>query len=163
MLGMRFFALRDVPYLTSSWKDRLLTLELLQRRIWATICSSITSVTLTALFIVSSNQLASAQTVSYKRQIAPIFATSCNACHSGPSPQSALNISTYSALSKGGRRGKAIIPGDPSKSLLVQFIDGTKQPRMPIGGTLKAAEIALIVKWVREGAKVDGDANATTT
>src|SRR5216683_3781134 len=99
---------------------------------------------LTAIFSVASQ--ASAQSVSFKKQIAPIFAASCNACHSGPNPQSGLNISTFAALSKGGRRGKSIIAGDPSKSLLVQYIDGTKQPRMPIGGSLKVAEIDLIKK-----------------
>ena len=118
---------------------------------------------LLALSLITTAQYANAQTISYKKQIAPIFAASCKACHSGPNPQSGLDISTYAALSKGGRRGKSITPGDPSKSLLVQYIDGTKQPRMPIGGALKASEIALVVKWVKEGAKVDGDANATTT
>src|SRR5438874_5865547 len=97
---------------------------------------------LTAIFSLANQ--ATAQTVSYKRQIAPIFAASCNACHSGPNAQSGFNISTYTTLSKGGRRGKAVIPADPSKSLLVQYIDGTKQPRMPIGGALKTTEIALI-------------------
>src|SRR5258708_39288134 len=103
-------------------------------------------------------QHSASQTVSFRKLIAPSFAASCNACHSGPTPQSGLNIPTYAALSKGGRRGKSIIAGDPSKSLLVQYIEGAKQPRMPIGGSLKAAEIDLIKKWVKEGAKTDGDA-----
>src|SRR5258706_7992196 len=111
---------------------------------------------LTVIFSMASQ--ATAQTVSFKKQIAPIFAASCNACHSGPNPQSGFNISTYAALSKGGRRGKAVIAGDPSKSVLVQYIDGAKQPRMPIGGSPNVAEIDLIKKWVKEGAKTDGDA-----
>ena len=49
--------------------------------------------------IISMSIQATAQTVSFKKQIAPIFAASCNACHSGPNAQSGLNISTYAALS----------------------------------------------------------------
>src|SRR5689334_11119709 len=93
--------------------------------------------------------------ISYRKQVAPIFAASCNACHGGPNPQSAFNLTTFAGLMKGGRRGKAITPGDPVKSLLVQYVNGTKQPRMPIGGQLKADEIALITRWVKEGAKSD--------
>src|SRR5947208_2041722 len=89
--------------------------------------------------------------VSYSKQIAPIFATSCNACHGGASPQSLLSMTTYAALMKGGRRGKEIVAGVPAKSLLVQYIEGTKQPRMPIGGALKPAEITVIRKWIAEG------------
>ena len=101
--------------------------------------------------------------LSYTKQIAPIFAASCNACHGGAAPQSKLILTTYAALMKGGRRGAEVVAGNPAKSLLVQYIEGTKQPRMPIGGALKPAEIAAIRRWISEGAKVDGDANATTS
>jgi len=98
--------------------------------------------------------------ISYKRQIAPILAANCNACHSGPGAQSGLTTSTHAALLKGGRRGKAVVPGDPGASLLVQYIDGSRQPRMPIGGALKTAEIALIRSWIAQGARTDGEAAA---
>src|SRR5947209_3370278 len=57
--------------------------------------------------------------VSYRKQIAPLFASSCNACHGGASPQSGLALTTYAALLKGGRRGKPVVPGNPTASLLV--------------------------------------------
>src|SRR5262245_32053598 len=102
--------------------------------------------------LISSVSLAStsndAQSVSYRKQVAPILATSCVACHGANSPQSGLGLQNFAALTKGGRRGKSIVPGNPNASLLAQFIDGTKQPRMPIGGALKPAEIAVIKKWI---------------
>ena len=98
--------------------------------------------------------------MSYRRQIAPIFAANCNACHSKAAPQSGLDSTSYAALLKGGKRGKTVIPGNPKGSLLVQYIDGTRQPRMPIGGALNAAEIAQIKKWVAEGARTDGEPSA---
>ncbi len=66
--------------------------------------------------------------VSYRKQVAPIFASSCNACHSGSAPQSGLALTSYVAILKGGRRGKAIVPGNPATSLLIQYDDGTKHP-----------------------------------
>ncbi len=118
---------------------------------------------LTVVFAAISSNVSSQTQISYKKQIAPIFAASCNACHGGAAPQSQLNLTTYAKLIKGGRRGKEIVPGNPGQSLLVQYIEGTKQPRMPIGGALKPTEIALIRKWISERAKLDGDANSTTT
>jgi WD40 repeat protein len=96
------------------------------------------------------------QGVSYRRQVAPILAANCNACHAKANPQSGLDSTTFAALMKGGKRGKSIVAGDPKRSLLIQYIEGTKQPRMPIGGALKPEEIALIRKWIAEGAKSDG-------
>lgn len=117
---------------------------------------------LSIISLLACASIASAQTkpaaVSYKKQIAPIFAMSCNACHSAATPQSKLNTTTYATLLTGGSRGKAILPGNPDKSLVVEYVEGRKQPKMPIGGSLKPAEIALIRRWITEGAKTDGEA-----
>lgn len=101
--------------------------------------------------------------VSFRKQVAPLFASSCNACHGGSTPQSGLNLTTYALVMKGGRRGKTVVAGNPRQSLLVQYVDGTRQPRMPVGGQLKPVEIAMITRWIREGAKVDGDATAVAS
>ncbi|MEP6756210.1 MAG: hypothetical protein ABJA67_11970 [Chthonomonadales bacterium] len=103
---------------------------------------------------------AQAQTVSYKRQIAPIFASNCNGCHNAKTPQSKLTTENFHGLSTGGRRGKCLVPGKSVDSLLIQFVDGRKTPRMPVGGSLKPAEIALLAKWIDEGAKSDGEPTA---
>ena len=95
-----------------------------------------------AVLLMTTGMTAVAQTkpvttasVSYKKQIAPIFSANCNACHSQATPQSGLNMTTSASLMKGGKRGAMVVPGDPSKSLLVAYIEGKKQPRMPIGGS----------------------------
>lgn len=98
----------------------------------------------------------------FQKQIAPILAANCNACHSANAPQSGLSTATYAALMKGGKRGKAVLPGNADGSLLVQYIEGRRQPRMPIGGALKPAEIALIKRWINTGAQTDGSASAST-
>jgi WD40 repeat protein len=98
--------------------------------------------------------------VSYRKQIAPILSTSCNACHGGATPQSRLDTNTYAKLLAGGAHGKAVVPGDPRKSLILAYVEGRKQPKMPIGGSLTPAEIGLIRRWILEGAKSDGESAA---
>lgn len=116
-----------------------------------------------SLFILLVAGPAASSPVSFKKQVAPIFAASCNACHGANQPQSGFSMHNFGALMKGGRRGKALTPGKPADSLLYQYVTGAKMPKMPIGGSLKPSEIALIKQWIVEGAKNDGDASATTT
>ena len=50
---------------------------------------------------------------------------------------------------------KRVKPGDPGNSYLVQKIEGTASvgSRMPLGGSpLSADQIALIRRWISEGA-----------
>jgi WD40 repeat protein/mono/diheme cytochrome c family protein len=101
---------------------------------------------------------AGAAPVSYRKQIAPIMAANCNACHNEKNPQSGLSTASFAALAKGGKLGRSVIPRNAEASLLVHYIEGRKMPKMPIGGSLKPAEIKLIRQWIDEGAKADGEA-----
>ena len=49
---------------------------------------------------------------------------------------------------------RPIVPGKPESSLIVQLIKaGDKEHRMPQkAGPMKAADIALIERWISEGA-----------
>jgi WD40 repeat protein len=76
-------------------------------------------------------------------------------------PQSRFDATTYAKLLVGGAHGKAVVPGDPKKSLLLAYVEGRKQPKMPIGGSLTPAEIGLIRRWIAEGAKSDGEASTS--
>jgi len=106
--------------------------------------------------------VAAAQPVSYSRQVAPILAMNCHACH-GANPESlagGLSTRTWADLSKGGNLGSAIVPGVPERSALYQFVSGARGEahRMPLGGPpLTAAQIDLIRKWILAGAVEDSD------
>ncbi|MEX2261376.1 MAG: c-type cytochrome domain-containing protein [Bryobacteraceae bacterium] len=106
-----------------------------------------------------------AQPVSYSRQIAPILAMNCHACH-GANPESAaggLSTRTWADLNKGGNLGPVIVPGDPERSALFQFVSGGRGEahRMPLGGPpLSAGQIESIRRWILEGADEDTDATA---
>ena len=88
--------------------------------------------------------------VSFRQDVLPVFDQSCVNCHGG---EGGLYLDNYDHVMAGGEDGPVVIPGKPSQSMLVQKIDGTSQPRMPLGGPpLPTGEINIIVTWVKEGA-----------
>ena len=93
--------------------------------------------------------------VSFAKDIAPIFKASCNECHNVKKKKGKLDMSTFADLLKGGKKGKPWTDGNPDKSLLVEMIKGDK-PEMPEDGDpLKPEQVALIARWIKEGAKDD--------
>jgi len=101
-------------------------------------------------------------TIEFNRDIRPILSDKCFQCH-GPALQRAtlrfdLEDGARHALS-GGRF--AIVPGDPANSELLKRITSTNpEVRMPrsqggaaAGEPLTAREIALLTRWVEQGAK----------
>lgn len=92
------------------------------------------------------------QSLSYYKDILPIFRAACIGCHGDKNPSGGLTLSSYASLMKGGKGGAALIPGNSRDSRLVRYLLGTLQPQMPIGGSLKPAEIERIRRWIDAGA-----------
>ena len=102
-----------------------------------------------------------APAVDYLSEIQPILRQNCVKCH-GPDDQNAeLRLDTAAALLTGGNGGPAIAPGDSGKSLLIAAISGSgKALRMPPeeeAPKLSDEQIALLRRWVDEGAKHPAD------
>ena len=70
----------------------------------------------------------------FQEKIAPVLKAHCAGCHTGPQAQGALQVGSLGDLMRGGKRGPALQPGRSSSSLLVQFLRGERNPRMPVGG-----------------------------
>ena len=77
---------------------------------------------------------AAAEDQVFRDQIEPILKANCAGCHSGSQAQAGLSVANLADLLKGGKRGPAIRPGESKHSLLLQFVRGEQNPRMPIGG-----------------------------
>ncbi|HEX8911163.1 MAG TPA: c-type cytochrome domain-containing protein [Humisphaera sp.] len=113
------------------------------------------------ILLLASPALAAAddeKPVSFARDVQPIFAKACVACHKPEKKKGKLDLTTYAALMAGGEEGKAVVPGDPAKSsLVVQIVPhGDEKPAMPEkGDPLSAADVAVIRRWVAQGAKDD--------
>ena len=108
-----------------------------------------------------SNQ-AGSSTVSFARDLQPIFDARCKFCHypNGGAPiglqVTGLNLSTYETVISGAIMGPVVIPDEPCSSIL--YLKITPGPpfgsRMPLNGPpfLADGEIQLIHDWIAEGA-----------
>jgi cytochrome c len=93
----------------------------------------------------------------YATRVKPIFDANCARCHLNGNHRGGLNMDTRDAMLKGGRDGSVLVPGDPSKSLLVQLIrhEGPADDPMPMPPgrpKISDADIAVVTQWVQAGA-----------
>lgn len=97
--------------------------------------------------------------VSFMGDVAPILVRNCIACHNPKKPESKYVMTSFAKLAKGGKVGEDITlePGKPDESYFVELIRHDGEPRMPYKQEpLPEAEVALLERWVTEGAKYDG-------
>ncbi len=100
----------------------------------------------------SAQQGTSASTDFFETKIRPVLAANCYGCHTNTS-MGGLRVDSAEGLQKGGKKGPAIVPGDPERSLLIQLVrHSDAKQRMPMGNKLKDEEIANLAEWVKGGA-----------
>src|SRR5262249_39849337 len=76
-----------------------------------------------------------------------------------------FDMSTAESLHKGGSGDDPIVAGKPDESLLLDRLNATDKSRMPpkeAGEALPKAKIAIIEKWIAEGAKLDAGLTPTS-
>ena len=98
--------------------------------------------------------------VDYVREVKPLLAQHCYKCHGAQQQKSDLRLDTAALAVKGGENGPAFKAGDSAKSLLIQTIKGTHETiaQMPYKKpALTQAQIALLCKWIEEGAHAPAD------
>jgi mono/diheme cytochrome c family protein len=98
-----------------------------------------------------------AEPVSFDREIRPIFAQHCVACHGGVKQAGGLSFVYRDNVFAGGDSGApAVVPGDVVASYLVERVtDADPDMRMPPadhGRALSDAEIDNLKRWIAEGA-----------
>lgn len=98
--------------------------------------------------------LFAADPVDYLRQVKPILAARCYACHGNLKRESGLRLDTAALARRGGEGGAAIVPGKSADSLLIQAVTGTNGlTRMPLDGEpLSPEQVSLLAHWIDEGA-----------
>ncbi len=108
--------------------------------------------------------LAHAQPVSFSKEIAPIIQRRCVGCHGERTNLGEWRAHTFAALLKSGASGKAmIVPGKPEASELYRrILTKDEDTRMPKSDdALDARQLALVKRWITEGAKFDGTTKTT--
>jgi hypothetical protein len=91
----------------------------------------------------------------FENKIRPVLAQDCYECHrTGGKRKAGLALDHRQALLAGGDSGRAIVPGDPAASLLLQAIrhesDDLAMPKA--GAKLEPAVIADFERWIKMGA-----------
>jgi mono/diheme cytochrome c family protein len=97
--------------------------------------------------------------VDFARAILPIFQGACVDCHGLEKASGGLRLTSGSRLLEGGISGKALVPGQPAESYLLARLRGQGgEARMPLKGeALTRGELAVIERWIKEGAVVPPD------
>ena len=97
--------------------------------------------------------------VDYNRQVRPILAANCYACH-GPDAEHReaklrLDVAEDALADRDG--GAAIVAGSPQSSRLVQRITASDpddvMPPRETGKSLTAEEVLILQRWIEQGAK----------
>jgi mono/diheme cytochrome c family protein len=101
--------------------------------------------------------------VDYLRDVKPIFAKHCIACHGPTKHRADLRLDTAAHALKGGNSGTAIVPRKSGASRLIQAVTGAKDvTRMPPDDRprLSPAEVAVLAAWIDQGAKAPAKEDA---
>jgi mono/diheme cytochrome c family protein len=97
--------------------------------------------------------------VDYARDVKPLLAAKCVACHGPEKPRADLRLDTAAGAMRGGTSGPAVVPGNPDESELVLAVLGEGVgERMPLKRPpLSEREIETLRAWVAAGAKFPAD------
>ncbi len=93
--------------------------------------------------------------VDYARDVKPMLAKHCVACHGAARPRGGLRLDTASAALKGGKAGPSVLPGNAEESPLIEAVlgEGTSE-RMPLKRPpLAEKDVATLRQWIDQGAK----------
>src|SRR5579884_4291161 len=91
----------------------------------------------------------------FKDSVRPIFVDHCYSCHSAAfKPAGGLRLDTREGFFSGGNSGPTVVPGNPDASMLIKKVLLTDEKhRMPLeSAPLGSDEIAILTKWVKDGA-----------
>src|SRR5438067_9325983 len=87
----------------------------------------------------------------FEKEVRPLLADRCLACHGGAKVKGGLRMTSRAALLRGGDSGPAAVDGRPDESLLIQAIRYEDEPRMPPTGKLAGREVETLTRWVEMG------------
>ena len=90
--------------------------------------------------------LCPAQTpVSFEKEIQPILQSNCLKCHGAKIQLAKLDLRTREGAVR-------VLSPKADQSRLYRLVSGLEKPAMPMDGKLSATEIAVIKRWIDEGA-----------
>ncbi|MEZ6048545.1 MAG: PSD1 and planctomycete cytochrome C domain-containing protein [Planctomycetaceae bacterium] len=89
----------------------------------------------------------------FEKEVRPILSTHCYECHGPDTHEANLRLDAREFVLKGGDTGPSIEPGHPESSELIEAINYEADSyQMPPDGKLSSDQIAILSRWVQEGA-----------
>src|ERR1700741_4696788 len=96
----------------------------------ASLCSVLT---FTTLGFAWGQTAVSSSPDFFENRIRPILANNCYGCHTSTA-LGGLRLDSLEAMKKGGKRGPAIVPGDPDASWMIKAVRHSDENlKMPFG------------------------------
>jgi hypothetical protein len=102
--------------------------------------------------------------IDFQRDIKPLLARSCLACHGPEKQRGGLRLDSRLEALKGGNSGSVLRPGDAANSQLFRIVAGLDpELKMPPQGkpSLTKVEIALVRAWIDQGLHWPTEASIT--
>ncbi|HEY8120654.1 MAG TPA: c-type cytochrome domain-containing protein [Myxococcota bacterium] len=99
---------------------------------------------------------AAQEPIVFLRDIWPVLARNCVACHSVKQRYANLQLDSPARILQGGDIGPAVVPGAPEKSELIRRVTlpASSPDRMPREREpLTPAELARLQRWIADGAQ----------
>ena len=88
----------------------------------------------------------SARTISFSKDVEPVFASSCLVgCHSSASGTAGVILDTWAGAKRQASNGQLVVSIKHSQP------NQTPTTWMPVGGSLTPCQIGIITKWVNSG------------
>jgi WD40 repeat protein len=108
-----------------------------------------------------AEEAAPVRPVSFRKEIAPLLQRRCVACHSEESAKGGYRLDSFERLAKAGESElPPLVAGHADKSEIYQLlVESDANDRMPQrADALPKHEVALVERWIKEGAVNDGGA-----
>lgn len=120
---------------------------------------------ISAVLVVLNAWPVNAAPLTYERDVRPILKAHCFQCHGEEeNPKGGLDVRLRRFLMTGGESGPAIVPGRPQESFLIERIrSGDMPPGDDEAKKVPAGELALLERWISEGAVTARDEPETIT
>jgi hypothetical protein len=113
-----------------------------------------------ALFLVPAT-LRAGEAPDYLRQVKPLLAEKCFACHGALQQKGGLRLDTVKSMLDGGDDGPVLVAGHSDKSRLIARVLGRggvrRMPPASEGEPLSAQQVALLKRWIDQGARGPAD------
>jgi len=108
-----------------------------------------------AVLLIAARSSVLALELEYQREVKPILTKYCVGCHNEKDKESEVQLQSFANILNGGPKGAILVPKNPTQSVMLKMMLGTKEPKMPPEDSPQptAAEIAVIQTWIEQGAK----------